>query len=135
MYTFILFKISNMTELCCWISRNWACWTCCACCICWACRSSSCFFLISVLLDAMKFPFHASQKNMKQNHWMLTYEIFFANLHLYHFLSFSWSRQMFPVRYFAYFVAVQTPLQLWIFFSCWFLFCSISFIELLNQIM
>ena len=44
MYTFILFKISNMTELCCWISRNWACWTCYACCICWACKSSSCFF-------------------------------------------------------------------------------------------
>ena len=36
-----------MTELCCWISRNWACWICCACCICWACKSSSCFFNLS----------------------------------------------------------------------------------------
>ena len=48
---------------------------------------------------------------------MLTYEIFFANLHLYHFLSFSWSRQVSPVRHFAYFVTAQAPLQHWISFQ------------------
>ena len=46
-------------------------------------------FLISVFLGATKFPFHASQKNMTWNHWMLNYETFFANLHLYHFLPSS----------------------------------------------
>ena len=58
----------------------------------------------------MKFPFHVSQKNMRCNHWMLTYEIFFANLH--HFLSFFWYRHMFQVRHFACFVSAQASLQL-----------------------
>ena len=94
----MLIKISNMTELCCWTSRNWACWVCCAFLIYWVCKSSSYFFNFS---SAMKFLFHASQKNMTCNHWMLTWEIFFANLHLHHFFSFSLSRQMFQVRHFA----------------------------------
>ena len=37
-------------------------------------------FLISVLLEAMKCPFHVSKKNMRCNHCMLTYDTFFREL-------------------------------------------------------
>ena len=54
---FILFKISNRTEPCCWISRNWAPWVCCACWIYWTCKSISCFFYFSssVLISVFTF--------------------------------------------------------------------------------
>ena len=45
------------------------------------------FFLI-LILDAVKLPFHASQKNVRCNHWMLTYEIFlrtFTCIIFFHF--------------------------------------------------
>ena len=50
-------------------------------------------------------------------------------------LSFSWSRQMFPVRHFAYFVPAQGPLQLWNFFQLLLSVFSINFIESVSQIM
>lgn len=77
----------------------------------------------------MKFHFHASKKNLRS-------KIFFANLHLYHFVSFSWARQMFQVRHFACLVPAQAPRQLLIFLvvaSC--LAVSASSIRRINHVM
>ena len=65
---------------------------------------------------------------------MLIYEIFFANLYLYHFLSFSWSRQTFQVIISHILCLHKLLFNFGFYFSCCFLCCSTSFIEFVNQI-
>ena len=117
-FSFMLFKISNMTELCCWISRNWACWICCACSIFKPVNQSLVFF----------FNFSSSWRNEILLSWLSEKceiksldvnlrDPFLRTFTCIIFLSFSWSCQTFSGRHLAYLVPAQARLELWILFQ------------------
>ena len=76
----------------------------------------------------MKFPFNASQKIWDVINGCSPARSLFVNLHLYYFLSFSWSR----CETFCMFCICTSSSSTLDFFEQ--LSCSISFIKLLNQI-